>query len=173
MNGQRVAAVALSLTLWSASPSAHSGPPFPIVPTRVVGPYELSVYADPDTTDDQSTGGQFWVTIHTAARNAVPADTRARVSIVSADGRGPIESGTTKLESGEVSRQFVALVMDHEGPYHVTVEVDGDLGHAEVTADVDATYDLRPPRALMIVYVAPFVLVGFLWIKLLLRRRKR
>jgi hypothetical protein len=36
---------------------------------------------------------------------------------------------------------------------------------------VDATYDQRPPAYLLVVYVMPFVLVGLLWGRLLLRRR--
>jgi hypothetical protein len=61
--------------------------------------------------------------------------------------------------------------MDHEGRFHVRVTIDGPLGRAEVEADVDATYDLRPPPAMIAVYLLPFVAVGFLWVKLLLRRR--
>ena len=43
---------------------------------------------------------------------------------------------------------------------------------AEVEANVDATYDLRPAPIMMAVYLMPFVLVGFLWVKLLVRRRQ-
>jgi hypothetical protein len=39
------------------------------------------------------------------------------------------------------------------------------------TALHDAIYDLRPPPAMLAVYVLLFVLVAFLWIKLLIRRR--
>ena len=43
---------------------------------------------------------------------------------------------------GDVTNQFGAVVMDHEGPYAVRVEVDGPLGLAVVDAMVDA--DVRP-----------------------------
>jgi hypothetical protein len=165
-------AVGLGILALSDSVGAHSGPPFPIVTTRGVGPYEVSVWADPDTTDDGGAGGQFWVTLKGAGGGSVPANTRARIAIRPVEG-GSIVSATTKPENGEVSRQFVALLMDHEGKYHVRVDIDGGLGPALVEADVDATYDLRPPRPLLFLYLAPFVLAAFLWIKLLLRRRKR
>jgi hypothetical protein len=62
--------------------------------------------------------------------------------------------------------------MDHEGRFAVTVTIAGPLGAATVDAEVDATYDLRPPRYLLVVYLMPFVLVGLLWGRLLLRRRR-
>jgi hypothetical protein len=52
------------------------------------------------------------------------------------------------------------------------VAVDGPLGTATTEADVDATYDLRPAPYLIAVYMLPFLLIGFLWIKLMVRRRR-
>ena len=64
-----------------------------------------------------------------------------------------------------------ALFMDHEGRFEVRVTIDGPRGSAMLDSAVDATYDLRPPRWLFLLYLAPFVLVGLLWGKLLIRRR--
>jgi hypothetical protein len=153
---------------------AHSGPPFPIVSNRVVGSYELSVWTDPDTTDDGSAAGRFWVMIHAARAGATIASaTRATVSVTPLTGGGPARTAGTEPVRGDVSSQFVALVMDHEGRFRVSVAIAGPLGPAEVDAEVDATYDLRPASWLIVLYVMPFVLIGFLWIKLLLRRRRR
>jgi hypothetical protein len=62
--------------------------------------------------------------------------------------------------------------MDHEGRFAVRTTIEGPLGSASDDAEVDATYDLRPPPILIAVYLMPFVLVGFLWLKLLSRRRR-
>ena len=62
--------------------------------------------------------------------------------------------------------------MDHEGPYRVAVTVSGPLGEAAVEAQADATYDLRPPPYMLAWYLSPFILVGLLWGRLLIRRRK-
>ena len=63
--------------------------------------------------------------------------------------------------------------MDHEGPFGVQVTVDGPLGRARRRQPtVDATYDLRPAPALLAVYIFPFVAIGALWVKVLLRRRR-
>jgi hypothetical protein len=53
----------------------------------------------------------------------------------------------------------------------VSAAIDGPLGPAEARAEVDATYDLRPAPAMMLVYLMPFVLVGLLWLKALRRGR--
>lgn len=163
--------LAMTLAL-GTSAAAHSGPPYPAVSNQVVGLYRLSVWTDPDATDDGSAGGQFWVTIEPARDGAPPPDTHARVAIRARGAEAWTETDAVPVD-GDRARQFAALVMDHEGPYAVRVAVTGGWGSAEVTADVDATYDLRPAPALLLVYLLPFALVGFLWTKRLLKRRAR
>jgi hypothetical protein len=132
----------------------------------------VSVWTDPDTTDDGSPGGKFWVTLEPADRGAVIGpDTRAQVSIRPLDRPGATETAPTTLVRDDPTQQYVAFVMDHEGPYAVHVALDGALGRAELEAEVQATYDLRPARWLLGVYLVPFLLVGLLWAKLLVRRR--
>lgn len=151
---------------------AHAGPPFPIVSDRIAGPYRISIWTDPDATDDGSAGGQFWVIVEPGGEGQrLPPDTRVTVSIVSRDRSGEPLSGAAAPESADATRHFVALLMDHEGRYGVQATVSGPLGEAVVDAEVDATYDLRPPPLTIAVYVLPFLLVGGLWLKLLLRRR--
>ena len=152
---------------------AHDGPPFPIVSNQSAGPYSISVWTDPDTTDDGTAGGQFWVTLEAAGTaKTVPAGTIATVSIRPLDRAGPPREGRTSPLAGDAGRQFVALVMDHEGRFAVRVTVEGPGGHGQVEAQVDATYDLRPPPGLVLLYVLPFVGLGALWTKVLMRRRR-
>lgn len=155
--------------------SAHSGPPFPILSDRVAGAYQVSIWADPDATDDRSAAGKFWVMLQpapqTGAGRMVPAATRVDVVIKPLDRDGGEVSARAEPVNGEVGRQFAALLMDHEGPFGVRVTVDGPLGRADVQASADATYDLRPRPILIALFVMPFVLVGFVWGKLLIRRR--
>lgn len=150
---------------------AHTGPPFPIVTGRSVGSYEVSVWTDPDSTDDGSAAGRFWVTLHPSSGVTLPRDTRVDVAVDPADRLGQPNIARAELVANDPSHRFAALVMDHEGRFHVRVTIDGSLGRAEVEAEVDATYDLRPPPAMIAVYLMPFVAIGFLWVKLLLRRR--
>ena len=161
-----------ALTLAAANVEAHAGPPYPIVLGQIVGAYDVSIWTDPDATDDGSAAGQFWVIVRpTGAGVSLPSDTRVIVSVDPVRG-GVTRQGTAKPVNGDLSRQFVALVMDHEGRYVTRASIDGPLGAADVSAEVDATYDLRPSPSTVGIYLMPFVLIGFLWTKLLLRRRQ-
>ena len=151
---------------------AHSGPPFPIASDRVAGAYSLSVWTDPDTTDDGSAGGQFWVVIAAASGDRVPPGTVVTVAIMPLDRVGDTRSATARPDARDPSQHFAALVMDHEGRFDVRVTVEGPLGTATITAETEATYDVRPPPAMLALYVSPFLVVGALWLKLLIGRRR-
>jgi hypothetical protein len=156
---------------WFISLHGHSGPPFPIVNDRVTGAYNVSIWTDPDATDDQSAAGKFWVTVQPSARGvALPDSTTVNVSIKPLDRDGPQRSAGAGRLNGDVRRQFVALLMDHEGPYGVHVTITGPLGTTAVDSVTDATYDLRPRPILTVLFLAPFLLVGFVWGKLLIKR---
>ena len=165
----------LALAVTSAVPAAvaaHSGPPYAVVTEQVAGPYRLSLWTDPDATDDRTPGGQFWVVIEPGRDGAVPPATRARVAIRPLDREAPFVEAAAEPVNGDVTRQYVGLVMDHEGPFAVRVIVDGPWGGGAVGTRVQATYDLRPPLKLLGVYMLPFLAVGFLWTYRLLRRRR-
>ena len=167
-----VAGMLSAVALAAVVVDAHSGPPFPIVTDRRVGAYQISIWADPDATDDRSAAGQFWVMLQPAtAGGSIPSGTHVDVTIKAVDRQSDEQSGRAAPVNGDGARQFVALVMDHEGPYGVRVAIDGPLGRADVDASTDATYDLRPRPILMVVFVMPFLLVGLIWGKLLIRRR--
>jgi hypothetical protein len=170
----RALLVASCLGLAARKAEAHSGPPFPIASTQQVGPYDVSIWSDPDTTDDGSAAGRFWVTLQPAAAGgSLPAGSTVELAIVPADRAGARLAAPAAPIDNDANRRYVALRMDHEGPYAVHLTIDGPLGPAALDASVDATYDLRPAPAMMLVFAMPFVLVGFLWIKLLLRRRRK
>lgn len=163
----------------SMTAAAHDGPPFPILTDATAGPYRISIWTDPDTTDDGSAGGQFWIRLESARPGAaIPPSTRATVSIRALDRRGPGPQAWAEPQvraepvGGDVTNQFAALVMDREGRFEVRVSVDGPDGPAAVASEVSATYDLRPPAGLLFLYLMPFLLAGLLWGRLLVRRRR-
>ena len=171
----RLVIQALLATAIAAVPStplgAHDGPPFPIVSKLVQGAYEISVWTDPDTTDDGEPGGQFWVILDTAG-GAPPTATLVDIAIWPTGGDGQRHSTRAAPVDGDLARQFAALVMDHEGRFGVEVTVTGPLGRAVVTSAVDATYDLRPPPMMIALYLLPFAVIGLLWLKLIVARRR-
>jgi hypothetical protein len=162
----------LLLVLLTAPAGAHSGPPFPIVSNQVAGRYEVAIWTDPDATDDATAGGQFWVMLKAREGGAeVPAGTRVRVAVRALDRQAPELAADAAPVNGALSNQFAAVRMDHEGRFAVRVRIDGPLGPADVTSTVDATYDLRPAPVLFVIYLLPFLVLGFFWVKVLRRRR--
>ena len=173
----RAGVVAIAIVVTTGALGAHAGPPFPIVTDAVRGPYQISIWTDPDATDDGSPGGQFWIVIAGSTKGAlIPAETRASITVRPSAPPSPSPAAALSTRTapvrGDVTNQFGAVVMNHEGRYEVDVDVIGPLGPATVNAMVDATYDLRPPPYMLAWYLAPFLLVGFLWTRLLLRRRQ-
>ena len=171
---KRAAIQAIALVVATAATAivrAHNGPPFPILSDRIAGGYRISIWTDPDTTDDGSLGGQFWVRLEpSSGTGVIPEPTRVTVSIKPVDRAGAGLSTAAAPVRGEAGNQFAGLLMDHEGRFAVHVVVDGPLGAAAVDAEVDATYDLRPAAYMLVLYAAPFVLMGLLWGRLLIRR---
>ncbi len=164
--------VPLCLLAMSVRLAAHAGPPYPILTDGKAGPYTISIWTDPDATDDGTPAGQFWVVLEAGgASEAGAAETVVTVAIRAMDRPAGELISTAAPVDGLLTRRFALLLMDHEGPYAVRVEVDGPLGMGVATSRVDATYDLRPPPVLLIVYMLPFVALGLLWIRLLHRRR--
>jgi hypothetical protein len=168
----RLAAAAWMVAACGQAALAHDGPPFPIVSDQRAGAYVVSIWTDPDATDDGSAGGQFWVQLQLAdGKAAVPAATRATVGLRPVARTAPMLSARTEPVRGDVTNQFAAVVMDREERFAVEVTIDGPAGRAMVMSEVDATYDLRPPPFMLAVYALPFLLAGVLWMRLLIKRR--
>ncbi len=160
------------MLMTGAALHAHSGPPFPILLDQVAGQYKISIWTDPDATDDGSAAGKFWVMVDPAGKGlALPPGTRVTVSIQPLDRPGPIVTGQADPVAQDATRRFVALVMDHEGHYAVKATIDGPGGPVTVDAAADATYDTRPRPFMLVLALVPFLLIGFVWMKLLVRRR--
>jgi hypothetical protein len=174
--GARAVIAALAVLAVQDSLRAHSGPPFPIVTDAVRGPYTISIWTDPDATDNGTPAGQFWIVIASSTKGTrLPAETRATLSVQPwappSPSQATVQSARTEPVRGDVANQFGAVLMDHEGSYAVHIEVTGPMGVASIDAMVEATYDLRPPPYMLVWYLFPFVIAGFLWTRLLLRRR--
>jgi hypothetical protein len=170
---RRVATLAIALSIGHVGVRAHDGPPFPILSDHSSGPYRIAIWTDPDTTEDGSAGGQFWVRLHrNADGTAVPAGTRVTVGVKPVGRAGAERRAVAEAVRGDVTNQFAAVVLDHEGRFAVSVTVEGPLGRASADAAVDATYDLRPAPYLLFLYLTPFLVVGVLWVRLIVRRRR-
>lgn len=141
---------------------AHDGPPFPILIDEVVGPYKLSVWADPDVGT-----GTFWIYL----------DSEDEVDVVVC-----VQPTSGRLEEvcyptrREVQRKrvqyYTEAEFDAQEMWRVRIKVSGPQGRGETTTEVEAT----PPglgRWDLLVYLFPFLLLGGLWVYGVLRQRRR
>lgn len=169
-----VVMLVLTLVLSFVTPAgAHSGPPYPAISSRVVGEFTVAVWTDPDTTDDGSAQGKFWVTVQRAnGGHAIEPGTRVDVAIQGRQAGAARQTMHAALVKNDPATFYAALRMDHEGPFAVHVTIDGGGRRAELDCEVQATYDLRPAPFLLVLYVMPFLLVALLWAKLLIARRR-
>lgn len=166
-------ALALSATLGTCAPLfAHNGPPFPVVTDRTVGNYVISLWADPDASDDGDRDGRFWIVVNPSAKGVtLPADTVVQIAVWPVERREAIRTEAAQADEREPARRAAAFVIDHEGQYGVKATITGSLGRADIESVVDAEYDARPRPFLIGVFALPFVLIGFVYLKLLVRRR--
>ena len=151
---------------------AHNGPPFPVITDRKAGNYIVSLWADPDASDDGDADGSFWVLVKPAAEGVpLPPDTVVQISVWPVEHVEATSTQTASPDVHEPSRRTAAFVIDHEGKFGVKATIGGSLGAAEIDTVVDAEYGERPRPFLIAVFALPFVLIGFVWVKLLWRRR--
>jgi hypothetical protein len=169
----RLAPAALLLSLTAAPARAHEGPPFPIVQDRLLGRYRVSIWTDPDATDDGTAGGSFWVIVQSSTGARPDARTRVTLAARPLDRAGAERHAVALPQPDEPSRYFTKLVLDHEGEWRVEASLDGPWGATTTSADVAATYNLRPPIGALPFMLLPFILVGFLWLKALRTGRRR
>lgn len=165
----RVAAVALVLgCLLPVRPAgAHQGPPFPILADRRTGPYTVSVWTDPDI------GTATFFVVLEAPEDRRPPPARVRVGVQPVSGRraeAVFEAAPQPVRRG--ARYFAAVPLDRGGMWRVRVSLDGPQGRGLLTAEVEATPDGTIGPIGLVVYAVPFLAVGFLWLKAVLRRRE-
>lgn len=164
-----LALLPLSLALLLAAPAmAHQGPPFPILVDQRAGPYVASVWTDPDIGT-----GTFFVILEPPEGQTLPAGTRVRVGVQPVSKRLPEALYEAKLQSSkDGERYFAAVPFDQGGLWQTRVLLEGPKGGGALSAQVEATPDGTLGPFASVVYLLPFLGVGFLWFKAAIRRRK-
>lgn len=163
MNALRRLVTLLFLVASAAPLRAHEGPPFPVFVDKGVGPYTLSVWADPDVGI-----GTFFVNFDPPAYRS-EQDPRVSVEVWPATERlQPVACDAHR----QPDRAYKAEVkFDSEEPWKVRVRVEGSLGTGATEFEVLVT----PPgygRWDLLIYFTPFALLGLLWAAVALKRRR-
>jgi len=160
--------LAVALLLLLAPPAkAHNGPPFPIIENRKMLGFAVSLWTHPDVGT-----GTFFVLVDPIPGGTIPDDLKIEIGIqpessrlaeviypaVREDSRGQVEYN--------VSAQF-----DRDEFYRVRLVLRGAQGTEEALSRVEAT----PPgygRWDLLLYLLPFLAVGFLWFRGMSRRHR-
>jgi hypothetical protein len=147
---------------------AHDGPPFPIVVDQNVGPCIVSVWTDPDVGT-----GTFFIITSPLPGGSLPSDLKVEIAVQPVSGRLAEVTYPAERDPSRDNVQFRSLVQfDNQELWRVKVKVQSAQGSGETTATVEAT----PPgfgRWDLLLYLAPFLAIGFLWFMAFWRKRHR
>lgn len=156
------------LLCWLPLASAHTGPPTPILVDHMIGPYPASVWADPEVGT-----GTFFIRLEPPSGGAIPGDTTVQIGVQPVNGRLAEAHYTARLQEVGGRVQYQAEVpFDAQELWRVRIIVHSSGGSGEATIDVEAI----PPglgQWDVLLYLFPFLAVGFLGLQVVLYGRKR
>ncbi len=141
---------------------AHIGPPYPIMQNRHVGPFNVEVWSNPDVGT-----GSFYVIIDPPKGSglSVPADMRVQVAVQPLSKRLPVAVYNAWREKLLDHVEFKTLVpFDKEELWHVHITFSSSTVNGAADTDVPVTPTLLG-RWDLLLYLLPFVGIGFLWFK--------
>lgn len=148
---------------------AHGGVPARIVADQRAGPYAVSVWARPDVGM-----GVLYVVYKARDGAAFVAPAAVRVGVAPASGRRAEVLYDARPEAVRTGARFVAHVaFDRGETWRVRVITAGPTAPVgDVSARLAVTPGARLGPAGLVLYAAPFVLVGGLWWRVAAARRR-
>jgi len=161
--------VALLMLLASVGRAfAHTGPPFPILENKAVGPVLVSIWANPDVG-----AGSFFVMLTAPKGGVVPNDLRVKLGVRPVSGRLAEKVYDGERQELEGQTEFKVFVpFDREEVWRTRLVIASASGGGEVVTDVPVT----PPgygRWDLLLYALPFLGVGVLVAKAVAVKRSK
>ena len=157
----------VSLIAPARKASAHEGPPFPILVGKMIGPCLVDVWTDPDVGV-----GTFIIILDPPQGGTAPEDVTVEIGVRPVSGRLAETRYKAVRDSSTSRMQFKAEVQfDAQERWLTHIILNSSRGGGEATVEVEAT----PPgygRWDLLIYLFPFLGVGFLWLKAFLRGRR-
>lgn len=162
--------ILLVTSLSSISLHAHEGPPFPIVVDHAFGDFKISVWADPDTGS-----GTFLF----YPEGSVPSQESLLFELKATpkDQKEPILKSTAltaQMENGKKS-YTATLPFPTEGVWDVTIQVKNKQ-NGDILTSTTVPVEVTPPgpsQTEFAIYLVPFLLIGAIWIRVILYKRKK
>lgn len=166
--GLRFALAALLLLSGTAPAWAHIGPPYPIMENRKIGPLKVDVWSNPDVGV-----GSFFVIIDPPPGGTVPPDMKVQVIVQPLSKRLPPAAYNAWREALKDRVEFKAdAPFDKEEMWRIRVL----LASGQVTGETDTDVMVTPTlmgRLNLLLFLLPFLVIGFLWFKAATTKRKR
>lgn len=157
-----------SLLTATMQASAHEGPPYPILVDKMIGPCLVSVWADPDVGI-----GTYFIILDPLQGGRLPEDVTVEIGVQPVSGRLAEARYKAEREALLSRTQFKAEIpFDAQERWLTRILLKSSEGGGEATVEVEVT----PPgygRWDLLLYLFPFLAVGFLWLKAFLRKRSR
>jgi hypothetical protein len=146
--------------------AAHNGPPFPIITDQRVGPCVVSLWTHPDVGI-----GTFFALVDPPPGSTVPSDLKIQVGVQPESGRlaEVVYPAWREKLRGQVEFK-TEVQFDADEIWRVRLILDSSQGRGEALSKVEAT----PPgfgRWDLLLYLLPFLAVGFLWFRAIAKRR--
>jgi hypothetical protein len=147
--------------------AGHNGPPFPVITDQRIGPYTVSLWTHPDLGT-----GTFFVLINPLPGGVVPKDLKIQLGVQPASGRLPEAVYSAWLEDlhGQVEYKAEAQ-FDQQENWKVRLTLASSIGGGETWSQVVPT-PAGFGRWDLLLYMLPFLGVGFLWFTAMAKRRK-
>jgi hypothetical protein len=165
---KKIVVVLFGLGAVLAIARAHNGPPFPIISDKRVGPCVISLWTLPDIGI-----GTFWVIAEPPPGGHVPADLSVKFVIQPLDNRIPERVFQGARDNSNTMVQFkVEPAFDRDEWVRVRVFLASSEGNGDASANVEIT-PVGLGRWDLLLYLLPFLGVGFLWFRAMTRRRRR
>jgi hypothetical protein len=155
------------LMFFAPNAAAHNGPPFPIITDQHVGPYIISLWTHPDLGT-----GTFFVMIDPPPGGTVPRDLKVQIAVQPASGRLAEAVYSAWLEDlrGQVEYK-TEVQFDQQENWKVRLILSSSAGGGEAASQVVPT-PAGFGRWDLLLFLLPFLGVGFLWATAITKRRR-
>jgi hypothetical protein len=156
----------LVMTLSSSPARAHNGPPFPIITDQRVGPCIVSLWIHPDIGTSP-----IFVLVDPAPGGAIPKDLEIAVGVAPVSGRlaEVVYPASIADQRGQLEYK-TDVQFDQQEFWSVRLILTSSAGGGESLAKVEAT-PVGYGRWDLLLFALPFLAVGFLWFKVMTKRR--
>lgn len=149
---------------------AHEGPPFAILVDHKFENHSLSIWADPDTKN-----GTF--IFYLGNNEAMGNDLAFEISAHPKNAPSPVLKSSHFTSTAENAKNAftTSLPFPFTGIWEVNALVKNKK-NAVILTNVKMDLEVTPPgpsKAEALLYLLPFVIVGFIWVRVILYKKKR